>query len=70
MPGSAAAEIYFIASMMILILIISGVTVFFFAKTYRKEMAERAKRVNKGKEDASSEITSPPPAGEHEIAGE
>lgn len=41
MPGSATAEVYFIAAMMILILVISGVAVFFFAKTYKKEMAER-----------------------------
>lgn len=44
MPGSATAEIYFIASMMILILIICGVTVFYFAKTYKKEMADKSKR--------------------------
>lgn len=70
MPGSATAEIYFIASMMILILLISGVTVFFFAKTYRKEMAERAKRVNKAKEDTSSENTSPPNMSENNTVGE
>ncbi len=41
MPGSAAAEIYFIAAMMILILIICGVSVYFFARTYKREMAEK-----------------------------
>ncbi|CAN5765759.1 hypothetical protein BH24ACI3_BH24ACI3_14130 [soil metagenome] len=44
MSGSATAEVYFITAMMILILIISGVAVFFFAKTYRKEMADKKKR--------------------------
>ena len=44
MPGAATAEVYFIASMMVLILIMCGVAVFFFAKTYRKEMAERRER--------------------------
>ncbi len=44
MPGSATAEVYFITAMMILILIISGVAVFFFAKTYKKEMADKKKR--------------------------
>ncbi|MBA2379620.1 MAG: hypothetical protein H0V76_08615 [Blastocatellia bacterium] len=47
MPGSATAEIYFIVTMMVLILVISGVSVFFFMKTYKKEMRERAKRVEK-----------------------
>lgn len=44
MPGAATAEIYFIATMMVLILIVSGVAIFFFAKTYRKEMAEKRER--------------------------
>ena len=44
MPGSERAEIYFIAAMMILILILSFVAVFFFVKTYRKEMADKALR--------------------------
>ena len=30
--------------MMVLILIVCGVVLFFFAKTYRKEMAERRER--------------------------
>jgi flagellar biosynthesis/type III secretory pathway M-ring protein FliF/YscJ len=44
MPGSERAEIYFIAAMMVLILIVSFVAVFFFVKTYRKEMADKALR--------------------------
>lgn len=47
MPGSGAAEIYFIAAMMILILIICGVAVYFFARTYKKEMAEKRQRTEK-----------------------
>lgn len=48
MPGSAAAEIYFIAAMMILILIICGVAVYFFARTYKREMAEKQRRAEEG----------------------
>lgn len=44
MPGSALAEIIFIAAMMVLILIISFVAVYFFFKTYRKEMREKEAR--------------------------
>lgn len=44
MPGSDRAEVYFIAAMMILILIVSFVAIFFFVKTYRKEMADKALR--------------------------
>lgn len=46
MPGSIAAELYFIGGMMILILILSFSAVYFFVRTYkreqkRKETAER-----------------------------
>lgn len=47
MPGAGTAEIYFIAIMMLLILVVCGVTVFFFAKTYKKEMADRKKRAER-----------------------
>ncbi|MBX3245160.1 MAG: hypothetical protein KF685_11980 [Acidobacteria bacterium] len=70
MPGSATAEIYFIASMMILILLICGVTVYFFAKTYKKEMAEREKRQKRLKEDRSSENPLSPSVGENNTVGE
>jgi len=53
MPGSATAEVIFISAMMILILIISFAAVYFFFKTYRKEM--RQKELNKRK----SEIQDP-----------
>ena len=44
MPGSGRAEIYFITSMMILILIICTVALYFFFKTYKKEMLEKEAR--------------------------
>ncbi len=44
MSNTALAEIYFIAVMMILIFIISGVAVYFFFRTYKKEMSDRKKR--------------------------
>lgn len=45
MPGADRAEIYFIAAMMILILIVSFVAVFIFFRTYRKEMREKEERM-------------------------
>jgi flagellar basal body-associated protein FliL len=44
MPGAGRAEIYFIAAMMVLILVVCTVAVIFFFKTYRKEMREKAER--------------------------
>ena len=44
MSNSALAEIYFITAMMILIFVICGVAVYFFFKTYKKEMKDKAKR--------------------------
>jgi uncharacterized protein YpmB len=50
MPGAERSEIYFIAAMMVLIMIISIVAVYFFVKTYKKEMREReAMREEKAK---------------------
>ena len=43
MSGAAWSEIYFITAMMILILIIGFVAVYYFVKTYKKEM-RREKR--------------------------
>lgn len=40
-----AAEVYFIAAMMMLILVISFVAVYFFVRQYRKEMKEKAERI-------------------------
>jgi len=45
MPGSERAEIYFIAAMMVLILIGSFAAVFFFVRQYKKEMREKAERI-------------------------
>lgn len=45
MPGAADAEIYFIAAMMVLILVISFVAVFFFVRQYKREMGEKAERL-------------------------
>ena len=57
MSNSALAEIYFITAMMILILIISGVAVYFFFKTYKKEMREKALR-NEERERESENLKS------------
>lgn len=54
MPGSAAAELYFIAAMMALIAIICTAAVYFFAKTYRREMREKAEREKAKKAKASA----------------
>ena len=48
MPGSRMAELIFVAAMMVLILVISFAAVFFFMKTYRKEMAEKEDRRTAG----------------------
>jgi F0F1-type ATP synthase membrane subunit b/b' len=45
MPGSARSEIYFIAGMFILILILCVSVCVFFYKTYRKEMREKQERI-------------------------
>ncbi len=50
MPNSELAEIYFIAIMFVLILIISGVATYFFFKTYYAEMALRDERIKQKKE--------------------
>lgn len=47
MPGAADAEIYFIAAMMVLILVISFVAVFLFVRQYKKEMKEKAERMKR-----------------------
>jgi Tfp pilus assembly protein PilO len=58
MPNSSRAELYFIAAMMILILIMCAVSVFFFVKTYKKEMKAREwRKAEKEKlRDQKSEI--------------
>ncbi|MFN0139025.1 MAG: hypothetical protein ACKVQW_02925 [Pyrinomonadaceae bacterium] len=60
MPGAGRAEVYFIAAMMTLILIVSAVAVCFFFKTYRKEMREKEERLREEEKirDPRSEISS------------
>lgn len=41
MPNSATAELYFIVAMMVLILIVCVAAVYFFIKTYKKEMRDK-----------------------------
>lgn len=47
MPNAAVAEFYFIAAMMILIMVISGVAVYFFFRQYNLEKKNRAKKPQK-----------------------
>ncbi len=57
MPNAGLAEIYFIAGMMVLILIISVVAIYFFFKTYKKEMREKElRKKNKGIQNPKSKI--------------
>jgi hypothetical protein len=44
MPGADRAENYFIAAMMVLILILSVAAVYIFVKPYKKEMREKQER--------------------------
>ena len=65
MPGSAKAELIFIAAMMVLILVISFASVYFFFKTYKKEMAEKKAPVDK----TSNETPTTVPVGEQNRNG-
>jgi flagellar basal body-associated protein FliL len=49
MPNASQAEIYFIAAMFILIIIISGTATYFFFRTFKREKAENQKRIEKQK---------------------
>ena len=51
MPNSETAEVYFIAAMMILILILSAVSVFIFFRTYKREMNAKQKRIEKKRKE-------------------
>ena len=51
MPNSATAEVYFIAAMMILILIMSAVSVYIFFRTYKREMIAKQKRIERKREE-------------------
>jgi cbb3-type cytochrome oxidase subunit 3 len=48
-PNASQAEIYFIAGMFVLIIVISAVSTYFFFRTYRREKADREKRAEKQK---------------------
>ena len=65
MPGAERAEIYFISAMMILIVILSLAALWFFFKTYKKEMREKALR--KKAETRAAGSVSPDGDSEHEI---
>lgn len=45
MPNAGTAEIYFIAAMMILILVISFAAVYFFFRQYKLEKGKNAKNL-------------------------
>ena len=55
MPGADRSEIYFIAAMMILIMILSIAAIYFFVKTYKKEMREKEARKKIKAEAAGTE---------------
>ncbi len=55
MPMPSWGEIYFVAGMMLLTIIITIVSIYFFVKTYRKEMREKRERQSdKQKTDGSA----------------
>jgi len=56
MPGSGRSEIFFIIGMMVLTLILSGIAMYFFVRTYRKEMRQREERRSQ-KPEARSQKT-------------
>jgi hypothetical protein len=55
MPGAERAEIYFIAAMMLLILILSFAAVYFFVKQYKKEMRDKNERNERKSNDRANE---------------
>ena len=52
MVNASVAEIYFIAAMFLLIVVISGTATYFFFRTYRKEQTQKRIRLEKQKSDA------------------
>lgn len=52
MPGFGRAELYFISAMMLLILVVCGVAVYAFFKTYKKEMLEKNEQLTKKRAEA------------------
>lgn len=47
MPNASQAEIYFIAGMFLLIIVISTAAIYFFFRTYKREKTDRQKRAEK-----------------------
>jgi positive regulator of sigma E activity len=52
MPDQGNSEFYFIGAMMLLIVILCTVATFVFVRTYKKEMRERAERLERKHENA------------------
>jgi flagellar basal body-associated protein FliL len=55
MPNEANSEFYFIAAMMVLIVILCVVAVYIFFRTYKKEMREKAERLAQKQTNASED---------------
>jgi heme/copper-type cytochrome/quinol oxidase subunit 2 len=56
MPGASRAEFYFITAMMFLIVVLCVGAVYFFIKTYKKEMKEKAERQENSRLEAASTV--------------
>lgn len=56
MPGTGRAEIYFIAAMMILTVILSVAALYIFFRTYKKEMRKKALRIEEKAKNPESEV--------------
>ncbi len=61
MPGSARAELYFIAAMMFLILVLSAASVYVFFRTLRKEKSLK-QAANDPVKQSSEPVSEPEPA--------
>ena len=55
MSNSSLAEIYFIAAMMLLIVVGCAVAVFFFVRTFKREKAERQTELEKKQRQKTAE---------------
>jgi preprotein translocase subunit YajC len=56
MPGAGRAEFYFITAMMFLIVVLCVGAVYFFIKTYKKEMKEKAERQERTRSEGASAV--------------
>ena len=54
MPGTGRAEAYFIAAMMVLIVVLCVIACVAFVRTYKKEMREKASRIEAKTEAGNS----------------